>query len=60
MRCIDHLSMVKDGSGWGAMASINAAYLARSNFTGSPVILVEDKNLSRIWVDLGSKWYINE
>ena len=60
MRCIDHPSMVKDGSGWGAMAGINAAYLAKSNFTGSPAILVEDKNLSNIWVDLGSKWYINE
>ena len=51
MRCIDHPSMVKDGSGWGAMAGINAAYLAKSNFTGSPAILVEDKNLSNMWVD---------
>ena len=42
--------MVKDGSGWGAMAGINAAYLAKSNFTGSPAILVEDKNLSNIWI----------
>ena len=48
MRCIDHPSMVKDGSGWGAMAGISAAYLAKSNFTGSPAILVEDKNLSNI------------
>ena len=60
MRCIDHPSMVKDGSGWGAMAGINAVYLAKSNFTGSPAILIEDKNLSHIWSDLGSKWYINE
>ena len=60
MRCIDYPSMVKDGSGWGAMAGINSAYLAKSNFTGSPAILVEDKDLSSIWSDLGSRWYINE
>lgn len=28
MRCIDHPTMVKDGSGWGAMAGVSAALLA--------------------------------
>ena len=52
--------MVKDGSGWGAMSGVNAAYLAKEGFSGSPAITVEDESLSYIWSDLGSKWYINE
>jgi 2-methylcitrate dehydratase PrpD len=42
MRCIDHPTMVKDGSGWGALAGVSAAYLAASGFTGAPAILVEE------------------
>ena len=60
MRCIDHPSMVKDGSGWGAMSGINAAFLAKNDFTGSPAITIEDEKLKAIWSDLGSRWYINE
>ena len=60
MRCIDYPTMVKDGSGWGAMSGVNAAYLAKEGFSGSPAITVEDESLSYIWSDLGSKWYINE
>ncbi len=30
MRCIDHPTMLKDGSGWGAMAGVSAALLARA------------------------------
>ena len=60
MRCIDHPSMVKDGSGWGAMAGVNAAYLAKNGFTGSPAITIENGELSDIWSDLGNRWYINE
>ena len=36
MRCIDFPTMVKDGSGWGAMAGVMAAHLAREGFTGAP------------------------
>jgi 2-methylcitrate dehydratase PrpD len=36
MRCIDHPSMLKDGIGWGSMAGISSAYLAREGFTGIP------------------------
>ena len=41
MRCIDHPTMLKDGSGWGAMAGVSAAYLAQSGFTGAPAISME-------------------
>ncbi len=34
MRVIDHPTMLKDGSGWGAMAGTSAALLARQGFTG--------------------------
>jgi 2-methylcitrate dehydratase PrpD len=60
MRCIDHPTMVKDGSGWGAMAGVSAGYLARSCFTGAPAILVEDKDVSDIWADLGQNWRLFE
>ena len=36
MRCIDYPTMLKDGSGWGAMAGVSAAYLAADGFTGAP------------------------
>ena len=60
MRCIDYPSMVKDGSGWGAMSGTSAAFLAKSDFTGSPAIIIEDEKLKHIWSDLGSRWYVNE
>src|SRR5262249_44741186 len=34
MRCVEHPAMVKDGIGWGAMAGVSAALLAREGFTG--------------------------
>jgi len=47
MRCIDHPTMLKDGSGWGAMAGVSAAYLAQTGFTGAPAITVEgDHNIN--------------
>ncbi len=33
MRVIDHTTMVKDSSSWGAMTGVNAAYLASAGFT---------------------------
>lgn len=60
MRCIDHPTMLKDGSGWGAMAGVSAAYLAQSGFTGAPAITVEGEDVKETWSDLGSKWVILE
>ncbi|MGI9505735.1 MAG: MmgE/PrpD family protein, partial [Geminicoccaceae bacterium] len=60
MRCIDHPTMVKDGSGWGAMAGVSAAYLARNGFTGAPALTMESPDLVPVWQDLGARWYIEE
>jgi len=60
MRCIDHPTMLKDGSGWGAMAGVSAAYLARDGFTGAPAITVNDPVVADLWADLGSRWIILE
>ncbi|MBI1418513.1 MAG: MmgE/PrpD family protein [Limimaricola sp.] len=58
MRCIDHPTMVKDGSGWGAMAGVSAALLAQAGFTGAPAITVEEA--PGYWADLGQRWYLLE
>ncbi len=58
MRCIDHPTMLKDGSGWGAMAGVSAAYLAADGFTGAPAITLEDA--ADHYTDLGSNWLILE
>lgn len=52
--------MVKDGSAWGALAGVSAAYLARDGFTGAPAVTVEDPALAGYWADLGSRWLILE
>ena len=56
MRCIDFPTMLKDGSGWGAMAGISAAGLAQDGFTGAPAIVVEGENVKSYWNDLGENW----
>lgn len=58
MRCIDHPTMVKDGSGWGALAGVSAAYLAQDGFTGAPAITMEAPEQAAIWADLGERWLI--
>jgi 2-methylcitrate dehydratase PrpD len=58
MRCIDHPTMVKDGSGWGALAGVSAAYLAQEGFTGAPAILFNEQ--SDLWDTLGERWMILE
>lgn len=58
MRCIDHPTMVKDGSGWGAMTGVTAAYLAQDGFTGAPAITIE--NAPEYWTDLGNRWAVTE
>jgi 2-methylcitrate dehydratase PrpD len=60
MRVIDHPTMLKDGSGWGAMAGISAAYLAQGGFTGAPAITMEAPEVAGYWSDLGDRWLIEE
>ena len=60
MRCIEAPTMVKDGSGWGAMAGVSAAYLAQDGFTGAPAITVEAPNLGEFWQDIGYIWYVGQ
>ena len=55
MRCIDHPTMLKDGSGWGAMTGVAAAKLARKGFTGAPAITIEEAD--SYWADLGCLLY---
>jgi 2-methylcitrate dehydratase PrpD len=58
MRCIDHPTMLKDGSGWGAMCAVSAVGLAAKGFTGAPAITVEEA--PEYWADLGQRWYVLE
>ncbi|MEM6987026.1 MAG: MmgE/PrpD family protein, partial [Pseudomonadota bacterium] len=60
MRCIDHPTMLKDGSGWGAMAGVSAAFLAADGFSGAPALTVESPEVAGHWADLGSCWRITE
>ena len=60
MRCIDHPTMVKDGSGWGAMVGATAAVLAGKGFTGAPAITIEHEDASAWWGDLGTRWRLSE
>jgi len=60
MRCIDHPTMVKDGSGWGAMVGVSAGYLAAEGFTGAPAVTVEAAEHHDLWADLGARWRILE
>ncbi len=53
-------TMVKDGSGWGALAGVSAALLAREDFTGAPAITVEADDARAQWNDLGTRWRIRE
>lgn len=58
MRVIDHPTMLKDGSGWGAMCGVSAARLAHAGFTGAPAVIVEEQ--PEVWGDLGQRWYLRE
>ena len=60
MRCIDFPTMLKDGSGWGALAGISAAYLAQDGFTGAPAITMDAADQAALWADLGTRWRIRE
>ncbi len=56
MRNIDHPTMLKDGSGWGAMAGVSAGLLAADGFSGAPAITVESDEVLEFWDDLGDRW----
>lgn len=60
MRCIDHPTMLKDGSGWGAMTGVSSGILAHKGFTGAPALTVESDDVSAIWEDIGTRWYLME
>ena len=60
MRVIDAPTMLKDGSGWGAMAGVSAAYLAGDGFTGAPAITMEAPEVAHFWDDLGQNWLVAE
>eukprot|EP00178_Gracilaria_changii_P011161 TRINITY_DN319_c0_g2_i1.p2 TRINITY_DN319_c0_g2~~TRINITY_DN319_c0_g2_i1.p2 ORF type:complete len:450 (-),score=70.42 TRINITY_DN319_c0_g2_i1:2808-4157(-) len=72
MRCVDYPTMIKDGSGWGAMTGICAAMMAENGFTGAPATTVEThfdrqnmgntKSGDRIkeWEDLGTVWALEQ
>lgn len=60
MRVIDHPTMLKDGSGWGAMAGVSAGMLAAQGFTGAPAITLESPAVANYWADLGQRWLILE
>ncbi|SNS27750.1 MmgE/PrpD family protein [Tropicimonas sediminicola] len=58
MRVIAHPTMLKDGSGWGAMAGVSAAYLAAEGFTGAPAVTVLAPEVAPIWKSLGRDWEV--
>ncbi|MBC6439562.1 MAG: MmgE/PrpD family protein [Rhodospirillales bacterium] len=58
MRCIDHPTMLKDGSGWGAMTGVSAADLAARGFTGAPAATIEMPDVAHHWNDLGRTWHM--
>lgn len=60
MRCIDHPTMLKDGSGWGALAGMSAVQLAADGFSGAPAITMEAPEQAHLWSDLGSRWRMME
>ncbi|MEH6443799.1 MAG: MmgE/PrpD family protein [Oceanospirillaceae bacterium] len=60
MRCIDHPTMVKDGSGWGALTGVSSALMAEHGFTGAPAITISAPEVEHIWSDLAQRWYILE
>lgn len=60
MRCIDHPTMVKDSSGWGAMTGVSSTYMAQFGFTGAPALIVDSPDCEDYWQDLGQNWLTME
>ena len=59
MRCIDYPTMLKDGSGWGAMVGVSSGLMAADGFTGAPAITVEADEVAEYWATLGQEWQLN-
>jgi len=60
MRVIDHPTMLKDGSTFGALSGTTAALLAAAGFTGAPAATMSDGAVTDLWNDLGARWRIEE
>lgn len=65
MRCIDYPTMLKDGSGWGAMTGLSAAMLAQSGFTGAPALLLGEEAganeaVEAAWRNFGDQWHFRQ
>lgn len=60
MRLIDHPSMLRDAHGAGAHAGLNALLLAQEGITGAPAATLGERGVARHWVDLGSRWEIDQ
>ncbi len=58
MKVVANPSMLKDGSGWGAMTGVSAAYMARAGFTGAPSNILESAPIQPYWADLGQNWEV--
>ena len=58
MRGVDYPTMLKDGTGWGAMTGVSSTLLAQAGFTGAPAITVEQA--PEYWGDLGQRWFTLE
>lgn len=54
MRCLEHPTMVKDSSAWGAHVGVSAALLAADGFTGAPASVLTKP--AELWTDLGRRW----
>lgn len=55
MHGIAHPTMLKDGSGWGAMTGVAAVEMAKSGFTGAPA-----GTLEAALGDLNERWLIHD
>jgi 2-methylcitrate dehydratase PrpD len=60
MRCVDHPTMLKDGSGWGSMTGVLAGWLAAAGFTGAPALTVEGDDVASVWASLGQAWLMRD
>ena len=60
LRVCEVPTMLKDGSGQGALVGVSAALLARDGFTGAPAVTVEAADAGAHWRDFGSRWTILE
>lgn len=61
MRVVQHPSMLKDGSTFGAFAGASAALLAAAGFTGDPVGVIDfyqEEAEDDLWSSLGKSWLI--